>query len=72
VGIDFNRKIVVVNQTLHGLGLATMVAGFLTLVVGTVTHFTDELIFPSQAWFALGVPVLVVGLIMFFNSLRSN
>lgn len=72
MGNKFRPRFTVVNQTLHGLGSAIMGVGVLVLFAGLFTFIGDgeDFLFPSSGWFVLGILILVVGVMIFANSLR--
>jgi hypothetical protein len=70
MGMKFNRRVYVVNQTLRDLGLAIMGVGLLAVLGGIVTSFSEDFILPSPAWCVLGVILVVVGGVILLSGLR--
>jgi tetrahydromethanopterin S-methyltransferase subunit C len=73
MGIDFNRRIMVTNPTLYGLGMGIAGMGMVAIMTGLITAYAEEdFVLPAMAWCALGVPVVVAGTIMLLCGLRRS
>jgi hypothetical protein len=72
VAINFSDKTLVTNPTCYHLGRAVAFIGIMAIIIGIITYFTGDVILPSKAWPALGVPACVIGVIFVRCGLTKN
>lgn len=72
MAINFNDKVLVTNPTMHYLGRGILTVGIIAIIIGAVTHFTGDVLLPSQAWCAFGVPPVFIGFVLMRSGLTKN
>jgi hypothetical protein len=64
MAINFSDKVLVTNPTTYYLGLSVFCLGVALVIVGVITYFTGEIIMPPPGWWAVGVPLSIIGVIL--------
>ena len=64
MAINFSDKVLVTNPTSYRLGQAIIGGGIIAIIIGIITCFTGDFLFPGLTWCAIGTPIVVVGLIV--------
>jgi hypothetical protein len=72
MAINFTDKVLITNPTSYHLGRVVLGAGIVAILVGAITHFTEDFLLPASAWIAVGVLPLVIGWIVMRSGLTRN